>query len=125
MREAHVVGRARWTGLNPNGRSTCSTHLVSSRGREDSDEEELEIIALLHQALSRILKRPLIKNDVQYQHMWWRHGTQCTLSMPALPSGWAQQAWAGEVCTTRSEARERAARYAYQAFLEGGLLDNG
>ncbi len=71
---------------------------------------------MMCRALCNILLRPSLENDVCCQFSRCVGGYQYLLSMPGLSGGWAEQAWAGEIRTTKGEAKNAAAVYAYEAF---------
>jgi len=70
----------------------------------------------VNNALSRILKRPLSKEDTVFQSVQTVGGWQCTLSMPGLPGEWAMLAWAGEVGANEKQAQDNACLQAMNAI---------
>jgi len=71
---------------------------------------------MLNQALMKILKRPLQKEDMSKSIEKTELGYQCTISLLGLPSEWSGLAWAGEVAQQEKDAVENAATYALQAL---------
>mmetsp|Transcript_22469 Transcript_22469/g.57344 ORF Transcript_22469/g.57344 Transcript_22469/m.57344 type:complete len:529 (+) Transcript_22469:3-1589(+) len=70
----------------------------------------------LNSALSKILKRPLTKEDIKCQTLKIDEGCQTTISLPGMPTEWAQLAWAGEVGQNEKQTKEYAAAHVLAAI---------
>lgn len=77
---------------------------------------------LLNTAVSRILKRPLTKQDVVFTSAQVPGGHQATLQMPGLPGPWSTLAWAGEVDSSQKDAEDHAAAHGLAALEADATL---
>merc|ERR1719476_1036049 len=62
----------------------------------------------LHDALMKILRRPMQKGEAIYEAKECTGGFQATVRLVSLPGAWAGRTWAGEVCSTKQKAEQSA-----------------
>jgi len=73
----------------------------------------------LNQMLSKILRKPLTKADVEYETENIEGvGFQSTIRLPCLPGEWASMSWAGEAFPKKTDAEHSAASIACDALKD-------
>lgn len=72
----------------------------------------------LHEACSRILRRPPQTGDVVYEVAAWNGGPRAALRLPSVPGQLGMRIWESRACASRRDARIQVAGMALEAIRQ-------